>query len=191
MKQYSTKNPFTLLCCKKVIQLYKNSKGTVQNKIIRLKSALRHVFIHVFLMNSVHQPLLLLFLGKEKSLFSHVSAQSGVELCETLNKLLELGPLLWVQGPATSHHCKPATKGGGGGEAKVIGQIKCLSTSNFRITPGVLCVCETGCSGKEKEGDWQTKISSWRQTRGIVITWYTLSMCYTYRSCLYNTDRNE
>lgn len=31
-----------------------------------------------------------------------------MELCETLNELLEFGPLLWVQGPATSHHCKTA-----------------------------------------------------------------------------------
>lgn len=67
-------------------------------------------------MNSVHQLLVLLFLGvkkknnKIKSLFSHVSAQRCVELCETLDKLLELRPLLGVQGPATSHHCKPATK---------------------------------------------------------------------------------
>lgn len=38
MKQYSTKNPFTLLCCKKVIQLYKNSRGLYKIKIIRRKS---------------------------------------------------------------------------------------------------------------------------------------------------------
>lgn len=31
----NSKNLFTLLCCKKVIKLYKNPKGTVQNKIIR------------------------------------------------------------------------------------------------------------------------------------------------------------
>lgn len=33
-----------------------------------------------------------------------------MKLCEALNELLELGPLLWVQSPATSHHSKPAKK---------------------------------------------------------------------------------
>lgn len=43
-------------------------------------------------------------------LLSHVSTQRCVKLCETLDQLLKLGPLLGVQGPATSHHCKPATQ---------------------------------------------------------------------------------
>lgn len=118
MKRYSTKTPFTLLCCKKVIQLYKNSKITVQNRIIRLKSALSSDKAHFHTCTPYEQcppAFSVAVLGgkknnKIKSLFSHVSAQRCVELCETLDELLELRPLLGVQGPATSHHCKPATK---------------------------------------------------------------------------------
>lgn len=39
---------------------------------------------------------------------SDVGSQGGMELREALDQLLELRPLLWVQGPATGHHSKPA-----------------------------------------------------------------------------------
>lgn len=80
MKQYLTKKSiynfdnktiFTLLCCKKVIQLYKNSKQLykIQSWCSSLLCRLiRHSFIHVFLMSSVRLLLVLLFLrGKNKT----------------------------------------------------------------------------------------------------------------------------
>lgn len=68
MKQYSTRIPFTLLCCKKVIHLYKNSKRLYKIKSLGaglLCHLIRHNFLHVFLMNRVHQLLKLLFLKKK------------------------------------------------------------------------------------------------------------------------------
>lgn len=38
---------------------------------------------------------------------SDVGSQGSVELCEALDQLLKLRPLLGVQGPATGHHSKP------------------------------------------------------------------------------------
>lgn len=37
---------------------------------------------------------------------SDIGPQSCMELCQALHKLLELRPLLWIQGPTTCHHCK-------------------------------------------------------------------------------------
>lgn len=46
---------------------------------------------------------------RSRTAASNVGAQGRVELSETLDQLLELGSLLWVQGPATGHHCEPGT----------------------------------------------------------------------------------
>lgn len=37
----------------------------------------------------------------------HIGPQSCMKLCETLDKLLELWPLFWIQRPATGHYSKP------------------------------------------------------------------------------------
>lgn len=158
MKQYYTTTLFTLLCCKKVFQRYKNSKVAVHNKIISIKSALSSDKAH-FQTCTPYGPE-----GGRRSSFSHVSAQRRVELRETLNQLLELGPLLRVQGPAASHHCKPATHQEG-------------------TISGPSCVCgvqDKGCMRGERRKETKTRRPGVR-LGALLLHFHQLSLFFAYR----------
>lgn len=71
-----------------------------------------------------------------------------MELCEALDKLLELWPLFWIQSPATRHYSKPETS-----QTKTIqllnenkspDQLKCKILLIFSYSATCMCVMEKG-----------------------------------------------